>query len=157
MTSTAHALVGAAIATRIGDPVLSGSLIISSHFLLDIIPHWDFGTNWKGRSKQATGALAIADTVFAFLVVFVLFQNLLPLEWLILAPVLANLPDWMEAPWYIFYARADKTKPGKGAGLIERLSYSIYRIENIFHTKADKPFGVITTVGVVVFFLLLLI
>jgi len=44
----AHAVTGAFIATKVGNPLLSFPIIIASHFFEDWIPHWDVGT---GLSK----------------------------------------------------------------------------------------------------------
>jgi hypothetical protein len=43
MTLTAHAVVGAAIASSIPNhPILGFTLAFASHFILDAIPHWDY-------------------------------------------------------------------------------------------------------------------
>lgn len=156
VTATTHALIGAAIAAKVPNPALSAGLIFSSHFLLDLIPHWDFGSDWRSRPKFKTGLLAVADTVMGFTLTYFLFASKLPLEWLILAPVLANIPDWLEIPWYIFFAHPKKRQPASGASILEKFSFSIYQCENMFHTKADRNFGILTQLGVLAFFLTLL-
>ncbi len=156
MTSVSHALVGASIAATVPDPLLAGGLILASHFLMDMIPHWDFGTNWRKRSKISTGVIAVSDTVLGFTLAYLLFGGKVSFIPLTLAVSLSVLPDWLETPWYIFYARQDKQAPGKNASLFERLAFSVYRIENMFHTKAQYPFGLLTQVFTVAFFVLLL-
>jgi len=156
MTATAHALVSAAIYRSIPAPIISIPLAFVSHFVMDAIPHWDFGTDWRGRSKKNTGLLAIAETTLGITVAYFLFQgkgDALPLLSTIIA---GELPDWLEAPWYIFFARKDKHKPSPSAGFWEKFTYRIYRTENIFHAKAGYPLGVLTQVVTVAFFLLLL-
>ncbi|MFH0804353.1 MAG: hypothetical protein V1896_02015 [Candidatus Zambryskibacteria bacterium] len=50
MTLTAHAIVGASIASVVpSHPVLGFALGFGSHFLLDTIPHWDYPL----RSRKA--------------------------------------------------------------------------------------------------------
>jgi len=156
MTATAHAIVAGAIYRAIPNPAFSVPLAFASHFIMDAMPHWDFGTNWRKRSKTQTGMLAIAETVIGITLAYFLFQgkgDSLPL----LATIIASeLPDWMEAPWYIFFANKNKHKPKKRAGFWEKLAYRIYQTENIFHAKTDAPFGIFTQIATVGFFLLLL-
>lgn len=156
MTATAHALVAAAIARAIPNPYLSIPLAFGSHFIMDAIPHWDFGTNWRTRSKKMTGALAIAETTLGITVAYFLFAGKVEPLPLLLTIMAGELPDWLEAPYYIFFASQDKKGPEKKAGFWERLTYRIYKLENVFHTKASYPFGVFTQVATVAFFLLLL-
>lgn len=157
MTATAHALVAGAIATTFPDPFTAGTLAFLSHFVMDSIPHWDIGTNWRGRPRRITGALAIAETAVGISAGFLFFSSRAPTLTLLLAIALSLLPDWMETPWYIFFARQNKPKPGKNAGAWERLTYGIYKTENMFHAKLQDPLlGIATQVIAVVFFLQLL-
>ena len=123
---------------------------------MDAVPHWDFGTNWRDRSKSKTGAVAILDTIVGFTVTYFVFGGKVELPLLMLAMILGNLPDWLEAPYYIFFARQNQKAPAASAGFWELLTYKIYRIENLFHTKAEFPFGFFTQFATVAFFLLLL-
>lgn len=156
MTATAHALVSAAIAAAIPNPALSLPLAFTSHFIMDVIPHWDFGTNWRDRSKSQTGMIAIIDTLIGFTVAYFLFAGKVSTPILLAAVTLGNLPDWMEAPYYIFFAKHKKDYSQETAGFWETVTYRIYKMENIFHTKAQFPFGVITQLATVAFFFLLL-
>jgi hypothetical protein len=158
MTSTAHALVAGAIVAAVPNPELSLPLAFASHFIMDAVPHWDFGTNWRTRSKSATGAIAIADTILGFTVAYFAFGGKVPLPIFLCGIALGNLPDWLEAPYYIFFARNRSKTNGvsKRAGFWETLTYRIYKTENVFHNKAGYPLGVITQIATVAFFLLLL-
>lgn len=156
MTATAHALVSGAIVAAIPDPSISLPLVFASHFIMDAIPHWDFGTNWRSRSKTATGIVATLDTILGFTLAYFVFGGKVAVPILITAVALGNLPDWLEAPYYIFFAKQHKNGPGNNATIWERLTYSIYKMENAFHTKAQFPFGFITQVATVLFFILLL-
>jgi hypothetical protein len=156
MTATAHALVAGAIYRAIPNPIISVPLALASHFIMDAVPHWDIGTAWRSRSKKRTGGFAIADTVLGITLAYFLFQGKGSSIPLLLTIVAAEIPDWLEAPWYIFFAHHDKIKPVAGAGFLEKLSYAVYRGENVFHAKATYPFGVITQIVTVAFFLLLL-
>lgn len=156
MTATAHALVAAAIVAAIPDPRISLPLALASHFVMDAIPHWDFGTNWRARSKTATGAIAIFDTLLGFTVAYFAFGGKVELPILLAGVTLGNLPDWLEAPYYIFFAKRNKKALTGKATFWEKLTYRIYKTENVFHAKAQLPFGLVTQVVTVVFFLLLL-
>lgn len=157
MTATAHAIVAGAIAAKfIGYPAEAMVLALSSHYIMDCVPHWDFGTNWRQRPKKMTGALAIFDTLLGFTVAYFLYGG--KTEFLPLAMIVSSslLPDWFETPWYIFFASQKKHEPEPRASIWERLSYVIYKIPNAFHTKAQFPFGLATQIATVAFFLILL-
>lgn len=156
MTATAHALVSAAIARAVPNPYLSIPLAITSHFIMDAVPHWDIGADWRTRSKSMTGALAIGETVFGITLAYFLFRGKVETPLLLSCIIAGELPDWLEAPWYIFFAQKSKNGVSKKSGFFERLSYRIYHRENAMHSKANLPFGIITQVVTVAFFLLLL-
>lgn len=156
MTATAHALVAGAIAVHVGDPVLASVLAFGSHFIMDAVPHWDIGTNWRSRSKSTTGALALIDTILGITVAYFLFAGKAPLPVLALAVFFSLLPDWLETPWYIFFAHHKKREPAKNAGFWEKLAFGIYKMENSCHAKAQFPIGALTQLVTVAFFLTIL-
>jgi len=101
MTATAHALVGAVIATKFVNPFVGYPAAFASHFLMDAIPHWDFGTNWRKKSRLRLFIESTIDVVVGFALVFVLFRNLVDPVYLWSMVVMAQLPDWLEVPaWY---------------------------------------------------------
>lgn len=157
MTATAHALVAGAIARAIPNPYIALPLAFCSHFIMDCIPHWDIGTNWRGRAKKHTGALAIAETTLGITLTYFLFQGKVDTALLLGTIIASELPDWMEAPWYIFFAKHNHQEPGAHAGFWERLTFTIYRKENSLHARAEFPFGLYTQVATVAFFWLLLL
>lgn len=156
MTATAHALVSGAIAVAIHNPILAYPLSFASHFLMDAIPHWDIGTNWRNRTKLVTGSIAILDTILGFSLAYFLFSGKADEQVLLLSMVFGNLPDWMEAPYYIFFANPNGEKPTRHSSFWNKLTYRIYKTENILHTKAQFPFGIYTQIATVLFFLVLL-
>lgn len=156
MTATAHALVAGAIAAKFPEPITAATLALVSHFIMDAIPHWDIGTNWRNRTKSATGILAIAETTIGITIAYVIYIGKVPPLPLTFAIIASLLPDWLETPWYIFFANNDKKEPNKDASFWEILAYRTYKIENMFHTKAKFPLGVFTQIATVFFFLFLL-
>ncbi len=156
MTATAHALVAGAILSRFPDPLAASLLAFGSHYIMDSIPHWDFGTNWRKRPKSTTGLLAITDTLLAFTVAYILFAGKVGVVPITLVTIAALVPDWLETPWYIFFARQNKHEPGPRAGIWEKTAYTIYKLPNMFHTKAQLPLGLFTQIATVAFFWILL-
>jgi len=156
MTATAHALVAGAIAARFSDPATACLLALGSHYIMDSIPHWDFGTNWRNRPKHRTGLFAIGETTFGLAASYFFFGQYLPFPLWALTVLFGILPDWLETPWYIFYASAKKHAPSPNAGVLEKVSFAFYKLPNIFHTKAQLPLGLVTQVATVVFFLVIL-
>lgn len=156
MTATAHALVSAAIARAVPNPYMAIPLAITSHFIMDAVPHWDIGADWRSRSKTMTGVLAIAETILGITLAYFLFRGKVETPLLLSTIIAGELPDWLEAPWYIFFAHKNKSGVSKKAGFWERLTYRIYHRENMVHAKADLPYGLITQIATVAFFLLLL-
>lgn len=144
MTATAHAIIGAALATKIGEPVSLAFASTFSHLLMDCIPHWDFGADWRMRSKWATGTLAILETLIGITLAYFLFWGKAPISLLTIGILGSELPDWLQTPWFFFFAR----KRGKN-GFFKKTSYAIYRFQNRFHVKAPLPLGGITQILVV--------
>lgn len=157
MTATAHALVSGAIATRFTDPVTASLLALTSHYVMDSIPHWDFGTNWRSRPKHTTGIFAIAETVIGLGLSYYVFGQHIPFGLWAAAVGFGILPDWLETPWYIFFAHQAKHEPAKHAGFWEKFFYGFYKLPNVFHSKAQLPLGLITQVVTVAFFMFLLV
>lgn len=156
MTATAHALVAGAIANKIPDPTIATTLSFFSHFIMDTVPHWDIGTNWRFRARRLTGILAIFDTAIGITLTYFLFSQKVNIIILTFCIVASLLPDWLETPWYILFANAKKHGPSEHAGMLEVFTYRLYKIENIFHTKTQFPLGLITQILSVGFFFFLL-
>ena len=152
----AHTLVAGAIASQVGNPVLAPTLALASHFFLDNIPHWDFGADWRKRTKLTTGIFAIIDTAIGFGIAYYLYHSSVSSYTLLLSLVLSVLPDWLEAPWYIFFADPKRIGLTPKAKTLEKICYGFYKLTNFAHAKAPFPWGFITQVATVTFFLLLL-
>lgn len=156
MTATAHVLVAGAIASKFPDPLQASLLAFCSHFIMDSIPHWDIGTQWRSRSKKTTGLLAIFETIVGIGIGISVFANSSQLTTLLFSIFFSLLPDWLETPWYIFFAHQKKHEPSPRADFTEKITFWIYKMENRFHAKTTFLFGVITQVVTVAFFLRLL-
>ncbi len=75
MLSISHAVTGAFIAVKVGNPYLAIPLILLSHYLEDAVPHWDAGTGLtSGRRSPRTAFLGgLLDLALAAIFVLVYF------------------------------------------------------------------------------------
>ncbi len=104
MTATSHALIGASLAAKITNPVIGIPLAIASHFLADLVPHWDAGTNHRNKTAFRLKIEAVLDVLLGFALVAILFRGLAfekPV-YLLTMVISAQLPDWLEAPSWMF-------------------------------------------------------
>ena len=107
MLSISHAVTGAFIAVKVGNPALSIPLILLSHYLEDAVPHWDVGTGMSKGVKSPLLALRheMIDLALAGILVLVFFPPAFPLHPLtfisspaIWGAFLGLLSDFLEAP-----------------------------------------------------------
>ena len=107
MLLTPHTLVGIAIATLIPNPYISVPVALGSHFLGDLMPHWDFFTYTKREERGHGWKLlgVVADTVIGtavglsltLYVLWVLKNPGLSLN-IFLCGIAAVLPDILTGP-----------------------------------------------------------
>lgn len=102
MTATAHALIGASIAAKVINPYLGIPLAIASHFLADLVPHWDAGTNHKKKSLNRFKLEAALDVLLGFALAFIIFRNIVDPVYLFVMVISSQLPDWLKAPSDMF-------------------------------------------------------
>lgn len=108
MLELPHVLAGAAIATKIGNPLIAFPLAFLSNFLLDIFPHWNphLGTEMKeyGKLTTKTKLIVFADSFLGLIVglglAFRFWPNLEKTLMVIIACFLAVLADLIEAPYF---------------------------------------------------------
>jgi hypothetical protein len=96
MTATAHAIVGTLLAARFTDPVAALPLALGSHYLTDMVPHWDSGTNRKQKSEKGFIIEAIIDGIVAIIVSFLIYYYVFGLTnffYLYLVVGFSVLPD----------------------------------------------------------------
>ncbi|HUD04430.1 MAG TPA: hypothetical protein VMR59_00375 [Patescibacteria group bacterium] len=104
MTATGHALIGTIIAAKIGNPALAIPIAFASHYLADTVPHWDTATNRDRKSKTRFTIESVVDLLLGFVLsgalIALFFPSTNPL-YAILIIIVAQLPDWITAP-YLF-------------------------------------------------------
>lgn len=134
MTATSHALIGTVIAAKISNPALAIPLAFASHFIADMIPHWDELLNKKTKTKNRLFFETVGDVILGFTLSFTVITFLFPktdLMYAFLIIIVAQLPDWLMAP-YLFFKW----------GLF-KWAYLIGKKTNM---ELDKPWGVINQV-----------
>ena len=145
MLLTPHTFVGLAIGATIQNPFLAVPLSIVSHFVGDLVPHWDFysGTKKEERIRGWRPLAVMADLVLG---VAVGLTTTLYVLWVIKNPPLALnvflsgigsvLPDVIEGP-HIYMENEPK------------IVKSIAGIQSKLQFQAPLPWGVISQVLVI--------
>lgn len=136
MTATAHALIGASLAVKFTTPQIGIPLAIISHFVADLIPHWDAGTNHRQKSLNRIKVEATFDVLLGFALSFLIFRNLVDPIYLFVMIIAAQLPDWIEAPSWLF---GFKVPP------FSWLDWLGHKLQ----TRLQLPWGLVTQVVVV--------
>lgn len=136
MLAASHALLGASLARLLPDPWLALPLNLAGHFLADLVPHWDMRTRHTPRSKTAVIILSLADAAAGFFAGWLIFGRLVPPPYLFIMMFVAQLPDWLEAPYHIFDWNFAPFS-------------SIKHLQSRLHRKLGLPWGLIGQVGLV--------
>lgn len=108
MLETPHVAVAAAIAYTIPNPLIAIPLALGSHFILEIVPHWNPHLNTEmrtfGRISPTSTRLIVFDAVAALLLGFFVAFRVLPDSTHFLVILFACFagvfPDVLEAPYY---------------------------------------------------------
>lgn len=140
MTSTGHALIGALLAAKFNNPYLAIGFSFLSHYPSDILPHWDVGTH-LGKKTSRRRLMEGSIDIGIGLILSIILYSYLSLEnnyfLLLLCIFSAQLPDWISAPVTVFKMNIS---------VIKRLD----NFSDQFHNKLDKPWGIVTQVGVLI-------
>jgi hypothetical protein len=108
MLETPHVIVGAAIATKVVNPALAIPLAFGSHFLLDVVPHWNphlyTETKKFGKPTQKSTIITIIDSSSALIIGSLIASRAFPNTGYFLtimtSCLVAVLPDLVEAPYF---------------------------------------------------------
>lgn len=134
MTATSHALIGTVIAAKISNPALAIPLALASHFIADMIPHWDTLTNRENKNWNRLVIDSVFDGILAFALSYSVIKLLFPETnylYTILIMFFAILPDLLHAPYTFFGIKQFKW------------AYDFGRKTN---KTLDKPWGIITQI-----------
>lgn len=113
MLELPHATVGATIASKIGNPYLSLPLAFLTHFLLDLLPHWNphIFTEMQstGKVSKKSVFIIVADAILALLVGLIIAFQFWPdskkVIIVLLGAFMGVIPDLIEAPYFFFHSK----------------------------------------------------
>lgn len=118
MIELPHTVVGAAIAAKVGNPALALPLALASHFVLDLLPHWNPHLNQEiakyGKVTLKTRAVIFFDVLISLVAGFAIASTVLPNTQhfiiIILGAFMGVLPDVAEAPYFFFKSKNNLLK-----------------------------------------------
>lgn len=118
MLETPHVAVAAAIASKIPNPWIALPAAITSHFLLDRIPHWNphsyTEVSKNGKISGQTTAVALFDVTSALALGTYISSRALPslphAATIFIACFLGALPDLAKSPYFLLGVRKGLVK-----------------------------------------------
>jgi hypothetical protein len=113
---TPHVVVGAAIATKVVHPALAIPLAFGSHFILEMVPHWNPHLNQEVKklgkpSKQSTWIVAFDVATSLTLGGYIAYRQLPNTTFfltILAASFFSVLPDLIEGPYFFLKMRSSK-------------------------------------------------
>lgn len=110
MLETPHVVIGIAIASKIPNPLISIPLAFASHFVLELVPHWNPHLNTEvkkhGSLTKNTVNIIMADVAVSIaLGSFFAYQampNTIQALNILACSFSAVLPDVVEGPYFLF-------------------------------------------------------
>lgn len=136
MTATAHALIAGAIASSVQNPVVGVTLAAISHPICDLVPHWDFGNNWRQKNKIVFFLEAAADLAIGVGLSYLIFGQNINFWYFVAAMVAAEFWDILETPYWFF--KWDFFPIG-----------IIYKIQSRMQNKSPLPWGILYQVAAI--------
>jgi len=135
MLAASHALIGAAIASLIPRPELAIPLNLSLHFAADLVPHWDLNTRKSCRDRKTVIALSLTDAGIGYWLGWQLFAGSVSWPYLVAMMLIAQLPDWIEAPYRLFNWQGPFV--------------AMKRLQSRCHHKLGLPWGLVIQAAIV--------
>ncbi|MBI4029189.1 MAG: hypothetical protein HY376_02390 [Candidatus Blackburnbacteria bacterium] len=113
MIELPHAVVGAAIAYKVGNPALALPLAFLSHFALDLVPHWNPHLNREmkeyGHVTKRTKRIIFVDVIVSLLaggyIASLAYPDIGRALVILLGAFMGVLPDVAEAPFFFFKSK----------------------------------------------------
>lgn len=108
MLELPHAIVGATIATKTGNPLLALPLAFLSNFILDLLPHWNphlyTELNRDGKVSSKSFRIVVLDSSLALIIGILLalrfYPNFYMIALVLLSCFFAVSADLIEAPYF---------------------------------------------------------
>ena len=145
MTTTAHAILGAVIAAKVGNPALAIPLAIASHVAADIFPHWNTATNKAQKGMKRVMTDSFLDLIFGFLLSYAIIFFLFPqtnLLYVLMLIIVSQSLDWLMLPYYFLNINFP-------------LFRWAYKFQKSFNHSLDKPWGIINQIAVLALIVIL--
>ena len=147
MLLSPHTMVGLAIGATIQNPLIAIPLSFVSHFVGDLVPHWDFFDHfpsknelfkgWQGKLFFTDLSLGIAlGLSFTFYALWMQQNPYLALN-MFVCGITAVIPDAMYAPIVFVNSK----------NVIIRF---FYKLQGKLHSRAEIIFGNITQIAVLI-------
>lgn len=133
MTATAHALIGGVIASTITTPEIGISLSLISHPIVDLIPHWDFASNWRSKNKIKLFLEAALDVSFGVVLAFALFGKNVDYVYFFSCILASEIWDIIESPYWLLNWK------------FPPISW-IYNVQSRLQGKLRAPWGIYTQI-----------
>lgn len=138
---TPHVIVGAAIATKVGNPALALPLAFASHLILEKVPHWNPHLNTEkkkyGRVTSLSTKIVITDALLSIGSGTYLASRVLPdtnhFLVILASCFFASLPDLIEAPYFFLNFKSK---------FVERW----VSFQKSLQVDAEPPIGLLTQV-----------
>lgn len=143
MTATSHAIIGTIIAAKIGNPALAIPIAITSHIVMDAIPHWDTATNRRKKAFKKMFIDSFFDVTIGFVLSYLLIFLFFPktnLAYAFVIIIASQFFDWVTAFYYFFHIKAFKWA---------------YSFQKLFNNDLDLPWGLVTQIILILVLLVL--
>jgi len=113
MLETPHVALGAAIAVKIPNPLISIPLALGSHFLLEMVPHWNPHLNTETKkfgkpTKKSTLFTTIDASLALIMGTYIAFDksdNIYQTMVILACCFFSVVPDLLEAPYFFLGMR----------------------------------------------------
>ncbi len=138
MLETPHVALGAAIAVAIPNPLISIPLAFASHFVLDMVPHWNphINTEMKKFGKLTNPTLLIIALDLTFAIILTCFVGKSDLN-VYMAALASILPDIAEGPYFLF-------------GLRNKYLSKVLKFQISIQGRAEMFWGLLTQILVII-------
>lgn len=113
MLETPHVFIGAAIATAIPNPFIAVPLAFASHFVLEMVPHWNPHLNSEtkkfGQPTRRSTFITTVDATLALvsgsIIAYQAFPDMSQVVTILACCFAAVLPDVMEGPYFFLHMK----------------------------------------------------
>jgi hypothetical protein len=113
MLETPHVFIGAAIATAIPNPFIAVPLAFASHFVLEMVPHWNPHLNSEtkkfGQPTRRSTFITTVDATIALVsgsfIAYQAFPDMSLVVTILACCFAAVLPDVMEGPYFFLHMK----------------------------------------------------